>query len=95
MKTVKLKASGYTWNCPECKKVNYVGPAGITVQCEACKGKFAVAKIVHRRANGPPSQPPVDNQRGKEPDQTNLQPSLFSVQKRTNSKGDMDDDIPF
>jgi hypothetical protein len=95
MKTVKLKASGYTWNCPECRKANYVGPAGITVQCEACNGKFAVAKIVHRRANGSPSQPPADNQRGKEPDQINFQPNLFPAQKRTNSKGDMDDDIPF
>ena len=50
MKTIRLRASGYTWDCPECGCENYAGAAPEEVACEGCHARFAVSALVHRRA---------------------------------------------
>jgi hypothetical protein len=50
MTEVVLRASGYTWKCPECRRDNYTGPAPVSVKCKACHGEFEVKDLHHRRA---------------------------------------------
>ena len=50
MTEVVLRASGYTWKCPECGRENYTGPAPMSVRCRACHGEFEVKDLHHRRA---------------------------------------------
>ena len=45
MTRVILRASGYTWKCPECDRENYTGPAPDMVQCEQCNGEFEVKEL--------------------------------------------------
>jgi hypothetical protein len=49
MSAVVLRASGYTWKCPECGRENYTGPAPEVVCCEQCHGEFQVRELHHRR----------------------------------------------
>jgi len=49
MTNVNLKASGYTWRCPECRGENYTGAAPSSVCCSTCNGTFDVKSLVHRR----------------------------------------------
>ena len=58
MTSVNLKASGYTWRCPECHGENYTGAAPSVVICSKCNGTFDVKTLVHRRKreNVPSSQ---------------------------------------
>jgi len=50
MAEVELIASGYAWQCPECKRTEYESavPAGRRVRCEHCGACFAVARVEHR-----------------------------------------------
>jgi hypothetical protein len=50
MTTVQLKASGYSWRCPECDENNYTGEAPQQVVCRNCKAEFLVAGLAHRLA---------------------------------------------
>lgn len=52
MTRVNLKASGYTWRCPECKQNNYTGAAPSSVSCSKCNGLFNVKSLMHRRERG-------------------------------------------
>jgi len=58
MTSVNLKASGYTWRCPECRFENYTGAAPSAVCCSKCNGAFDVRYLVHRRQKekGPSSE---------------------------------------
>lgn len=49
MTGVTLKASGYTWHCPECHGENYTGAAPSAVCCSECNGTFGVRSLQHRR----------------------------------------------
>jgi hypothetical protein len=49
MIAVVLRASGYTWKCPECGRENYTGPAPEAVHCHGCNGEFEVKELHHRR----------------------------------------------
>ena len=49
MTSVNLKASGYTWCCPECQAENYTGAAPLEVCCGKCNGMFDVMSLLHRR----------------------------------------------
>lgn len=49
MTGVVLRASGYTWKCPECGRENYTGPAPEAVRCKRCHGEFQVREFHHRR----------------------------------------------
>lgn len=49
MTAVVLRASGYTWKCPECGRENYTGPAPESVGCKRCHGEFQVKELHHRR----------------------------------------------
>jgi hypothetical protein len=57
MTSVNLKASGYTWRCPECQCENYTGAAPSSVCCSKCDGTFDVMSLAHRhkREKKPPS----------------------------------------
>jgi hypothetical protein len=47
---VHLRASGYTWRCPECdEKDNYTGAPPAKVVCKRCKAVFDVGDLRHRR----------------------------------------------
>lgn len=48
MTAVTLKASGYTWRCPECGEFNYTGAAPVEVRCSKCNGEFEVGSLLHR-----------------------------------------------
>ena len=50
MTTVQLKASGYSWRCPECDEGNYTGEAPQQVVCRSCQAEFLVAGLAHRLA---------------------------------------------
>ena len=50
MTTVQLKASGYSWRCPECDEGNYTGEAPQQVVCRRCQAEFLVAGLAHRLA---------------------------------------------
>ena len=88
MTSVNLKASGYTWRCPECKAENYTGAAPSTVGCSKCHGTFDVKSLVHRRQKENVLSPQGGgNSRGG-------QQTLFDlVQDPRSSRSD--DDIPF
>jgi hypothetical protein len=49
MSDIVLRASGYTWKCPECGRSNYTGPAPEHVHCKASNGEFGVRGLHHRR----------------------------------------------
>jgi hypothetical protein len=49
MSTVVLRASGYTWKCPECGRENYTGAAPAEVACKGCHAEFQVKELHHRR----------------------------------------------
>lgn len=86
MTTVVLRASGYTWKCPECNRENYTGPAPDMVQCEGCKGEFDVKDLHHRR-----SKSECDS--GKEADK--IQQNPFMPLFGSSSPVSAEDEIPF
>lgn len=56
MTEVKLRASGYTWSCPECSRENYTGAAPTRVACAGCHAEFPVHELTHRLAADRPQQ---------------------------------------
>jgi DNA-directed RNA polymerase subunit RPC12/RpoP len=72
MSGVVLRASGYTWKCPECGRENYTGPAPELVRCKRCNGEFQVRELHHRR------DPDASSRRKKvrKPEQLGLLPLL-------------------
>ena len=101
MNKVKLRASGYTWLCPECKTENYTGPAPEEVRCEGCKGIFFVSDLSHRRKRKSVGKMAYsDNGRGgsKESVQSEFQGRLFPSESDSESDlydFDEKEDIPF
>lgn len=88
MTSVNLKASGYTWRCPECRAENYTGAAPSAVCCSKCNGTFDVRSLVHRRQKTYcPSAQKGSNSRGD-------QQTLFDGFQGPRSHSP-DDDIPF
>ena len=83
MTAVVLRASGYTWKCPECGRENYTGPAPAAVQCKGCNGEFEVKDLHHRRAGNEPNP-------GKEARKTESLP-LFAAAPPVSTE----DQIPF
>ena len=86
MTTVVLRASGYTWKCPECTRENYTGSAPAMVQCEQCNGEFEVKDLHHRR-----SKPESDSEKEVGRTQQNLLMPLFE----SSSPVPAEDEIPF
>ena len=94
---VKLKASGYTWQCPECKRQNYTGPAPEEVHCEGCKGVFYVSDLSHRwERKSVETAAHSDNgrRRSEESSQPELQARLFPSESDLYDF-DENEDIPF
>jgi phage FluMu protein Com len=86
MTGVILRASGYTWKCPECGRENYTGPAPATVRCRQCNGEFEVKSLHHRgRADGSNDAKEVNQAK-----QTELLP-LFAASPPASAE----DEIPF
>lgn len=85
MTAVKLKASGYTWRCPECQVENYTGAAPATVRCSKCHGAFGVGSLVHRRGKARDHATPMGANSGGE------QRSLFDATPTDSDDGE----IPF
>lgn len=88
MTAVNLKASGYTWRCPECRAENYTGAAPSGVCCSKCNGLFDVGSLVHRRQQtNSPAQQDLGDSDGR-------QQSLFDAlqAREAHSPGD---EIPF
>jgi hypothetical protein len=83
MTAVVLRASGYTWQCPECGRGNYTGPAPAAVQCKDCHGEFEVKDLRHRRAGNDPNH-------GKEAKKTENLP-LFAAAPPMSAE----DQVPF
>jgi hypothetical protein len=93
---VKLEASGYTWECPECKRHNYTGPAPEEVCCEGCKGVFRVSDLSHRRSRSSAEMAHSDNGRRKPKEGVppELQARLFPSESDDHDF-DESNDIPF
>jgi DNA-directed RNA polymerase subunit RPC12/RpoP len=85
MTAVVLRASGYTWKCPECGRENYTGPAPAAVRCKGCNGEFEVKELHHRRVEAE-----QDKSNGKEVRKTEILP-LFAAAPPIQAE----DDIPF
>lgn len=83
MTAVGLRASGYTWRCPECGRENYTGPAPTEVQCRGCNGEFGVKDLHHRRAGN-------ESNKGKGEPMSGVLP-LFAAAPSIPAE----DDIPF
>jgi len=97
MNIVKLKASGYTWQCPECERDNYTGPAPAEVRCESCNGVFCVSDLSHRRIRKSEATVAIsDNGRSssKGKGQSEFQARLFPPEA-DHLCFDESDDIPF
>ncbi len=73
MTSIALRASGYTWTCPECGRENYTGAAPATVRCTGCNGQFDVKELQHRRV-----ETNSRKNRGKEVSKTEMMP-LFAA----------------
>jgi len=86
MTYVVLRASGYTWKCPECDRDNYTGPAPAMVQCEKCNGEFEVKELNHRRSKS-------GSDSGKEAGKT--QQNLLMPLFESSSPVPAEDEIPF
>ncbi len=88
MTSVNLKASGYTWRCPECRGENYTGAAPLEVCCSKCNGTFDVKALVHRRKREkvPSSQGGGNSRDGQQ--------TLFETVQVQETHAP-DDDIPF
>lgn len=93
---VRLKASGYTWECPECGRHNYTGPAPEEVRCEGCNGVFYVSDLSHRRRRRPGEAAHSDDGRGKPKEvvPSEFQARLFPCESNRHDL-DQSDDIPF
>lgn len=61
MTTVQLKASGYSWRCPECDENNYTGEAPQQVVCRSCQAEFLVAGLAHHLVETVDQQLPMFN----------------------------------
>ena len=85
MTNVVLRASGYTWKCPECDRENYTGPAPEMVRCEGCKGEFEVKELHHRRSK---SERDLRKEAGK------TQQNLFLPLFGSSSPVSAEDEIP-
>jgi len=86
MTAVVLRASGYTWKCPECGRENYTGPAPAAVHCKGCNGEFEVKEVHHRRAENEPG----NRKEARKPQRTQILP-LFAAAPPVSAE----DDIPF
>ncbi len=98
MTSVNLRASGYTWHCPECESENYTGAAPSAVCCSKCNGTFDVKSLVHRRkkAKSPSSGGalPTDISKGQGGNSRSGQQKLFDIIQDPQNHSS-DDDIPF
>ena len=98
MTSVNLKASGYTWCCPECQAENYTGAAPRDVCCSKCNGTFDVRSLLHRRKKEkhPSSESALSTGISKRQggNSRSGQQTLFDIfqDPQTHSS---DDDIPF
>jgi hypothetical protein len=98
MTSVNLKASGYTWRCPECKQDNYTGAAPSSVSCSKCNGLFSVKSLVHRRergkevSSGDALPEGISKRRGG--NSRSGQQTLFEFSQDSQSQSS-DEDIPF
>lgn len=88
MTAVNLKASGYTWRCPECRAENYTGAAPSSVCCSKCNGLFDVGSLVHRR-----QQKRSDGQQDRSESEGGQQ-SLFEALQAQEAHSSSDE-IPF
>jgi DNA-directed RNA polymerase subunit RPC12/RpoP len=86
MTTVVLRASGYTWKCPECGRENYTGPAPGSVRCGQCNGEFQVKGLHHRRRTA--------ESNGRKEVSQSLQPGLLSPLP-VSPPVPVEDEIPF
>ena len=86
MTAVVLRASGYTWRCPECQRENYTGPAPAVARCTGCHGEFAVEQLRHRRAGTGP-----DNGKEVRPSEQTQPLPLFAAPPPASAE----DEIPF
>ena len=97
MDIVTLKASGYTWKCPECNRENYTGPAPAEVRCKSCNGSFRVGDLSHRKIGMSKAKAAIFNN-GRKANESKgnaeFQTSLFPTGENTHTV-DGSDDIPF
>lgn len=98
MTSVNLKASGYTWRCPECESENYTGAAPSSVCCSNCNGMFDVRSLLHRRRKkkSPSSDGALSTGISKQQggNSRSGQQMLFDIIQDTQNHS-FDDDIPF
>jgi len=87
MTKVNLRASGYTWKCPECEeKDNYTGAPPEKVTCKNCKGEFEVGELCHRRRA---------SKKGEEKNQSNEFMPLFGEDQFVEDNQKKIEEIPF